>query len=744
MILIIMVLDALNENNERVLANNSCKGNYKCSFCGNKLFFVSKSKNGKVEHFRHEIECEYSLKFTSYYNLFINEFHYKWTKNLIKPEYLYRYWNMELYDIMTKNKEYYIIVRHNELKSSCYEKDKNIIWILDGSKRQFDINYVKYEAKTIKYIIKSNRRYDLGLISSNHKIFIDFGKNELCEIIKINHDIIECKLIKVNDFLDLYFKDIIKESLIYEDKPIELIGKYYGFNYIENYIISYNNEVNEYNNQQLKDRDDFNNKLKSYICNYNNLIELIKINIVSLQSEYNIEYYFLYDVHFDLDFYKKVAIDYYKIQYKPKHNHFKITKIISNYIKTDFDIFISENLNKIKINKDINKNLEKDNEQIKNKISELDNINTQIKKMNLKSETKLKQYNINNFNIEGHLNLLLNKNKELNVNIKNIYNNQILQELKKNKNKYEQIEMEINNYKEKHLLLKEIIDNINKNNSDNNKLLDDKTISKKLYKNNESILTEKNNEIRNIINQLKNTKKNTNEYKILETELTTKTNLLKTFKVNMLNDTNMLEIYNDKLNEYNNIIDSYKNDLNVLDNLINNYNIDVINLDTQTEIYKTELEHNLIIIKDLQTLINNNKKYKQNLCKINEYNNKIIINEKNINDNNSQISNISYNNILEIKKESHHITSFVLKNDSQIIINKYYYVNYDNIIDFNNKYCRKICISSIGKMNNIFQSIYCIKCNNLTTRLNKEQQTYIINNIETYDITKLQYCNSCI
>ena len=52
-----MVFIAFNDKNEIIFANNSSKGKYKykCVFYNDNIFYVKKSIDNKIEHFRHSI-----------------------------------------------------------------------------------------------------------------------------------------------------------------------------------------------------------------------------------------------------------------------------------------------------------------------------------------------------------------------------------------------------------------------------------------------------------------------------------------------------------------------------------------------------------------------------------------------------------------------------------------------------------------------------------------------------------------
>ena len=138
-----MVFIALNNENELIFAHNSSKGKYKCIFCNDKIFFVNKSKNNKIAHFRHEVLCKYSESINNNYDFYTNEFHFKWTRNLVKPEFLYGYWNnTDIADIINKNK-IKIIVRNKLLKESYYINDDTVIFIkiIDFSKKMYNFYF---------------------------------------------------------------------------------------------------------------------------------------------------------------------------------------------------------------------------------------------------------------------------------------------------------------------------------------------------------------------------------------------------------------------------------------------------------------------------------------------------------------------------------------------------------------------------------------------------------------------------
>ena len=71
-----MVFIAFNNKNEIIFANNSSKGKYKCVFCNHNIFYVKKSIDNKIEHFKHQIKCQAAEIINNNYNFYINDFHF--------------------------------------------------------------------------------------------------------------------------------------------------------------------------------------------------------------------------------------------------------------------------------------------------------------------------------------------------------------------------------------------------------------------------------------------------------------------------------------------------------------------------------------------------------------------------------------------------------------------------------------------------------------------------------------------
>jgi hypothetical protein len=421
-----MVFIALNNNNEIIFAHNSSKGKYKCIYCNEKIFFVNKSKNNKIAHFKHNILCKYSESINNNYDFYTNEFHFKWTRNLVKPEYLYGYWNnKDIADVINTNK-IRIIIRRQLLKENYYMNDENLIWILDGELRNGIIKQITYENNEIKYYFCNDNLYDLKMISSKHKIYIDYGLNQIIEIIpeniKFNYCI--CNIININDFITMYFDDIIYNPIEYINENLK-IQELYGYNFIENKIAEYNKEIK---NEQIMEENKYKlycEKLKNYIDNYNNLFNadkmaILKIDIThELTSNYDETYCFLYDEisDNDIDFYNKLCIDYhiftsdFKYRRSSKTNHFWLETNSKFINKSQIETFEELNNFYTQYCKKINTEYNKINKLIIDKyINKLD-FTHNIKCINCKISLKLLT-NDNLINITENINI--NNIKEFN------------------------------------------------------------------------------------------------------------------------------------------------------------------------------------------------------------------------------------------------------------------------------------------------------------------------------------------
>lgn len=321
-----MVFIALNNNSEIIFAHNSSKGKYKCIYCDDKIFFVNKSKDNKIAHFRHKVLCKYSESINNNYEFYTNEFHFKWTRNLVKPEYLYGYWNnKDIADIINKE-NIRIIVRRQLLKENYYMNDENIIWILDGELRNGIIKQITYENNEIKYYFCSDNLYDLEMISLKHKIYIDYGLNQIIEIIpnniKFNYCI--CNIININDFITMYYNGITYNTIKFINENLK-IQEYYGYVRMDEYIKGKNEQIYNSINNIL-------NKINNNELDYTNK-QLNKITKNRLEGLYDISYHNLYckKCKTKLNFLTQEQIN--KIFYEMNDEDFRDIIEIYNYCK---------------------------------------------------------------------------------------------------------------------------------------------------------------------------------------------------------------------------------------------------------------------------------------------------------------------------------------------------------------------------------------------------------------------------
>ncbi len=159
----------------------------------------------KKSHFRHEkgFSCDLESIYvdglnnsnnlnnlnTFYKDTYLNPFYEKWTSNIIKPNYLFHYWNnAKIADIIQKHNhiDNVFVIRHNLISVKNYMADQNVIWILDGKKRSDKLSScilykVIYEDNSISYYYKSGS-FDYDYIGENHQVYLDMGKNQLLKI----------------------------------------------------------------------------------------------------------------------------------------------------------------------------------------------------------------------------------------------------------------------------------------------------------------------------------------------------------------------------------------------------------------------------------------------------------------------------------------------------------------------------------------------------------------------------------
>jgi hypothetical protein len=264
-----MVLVAY-KNGEIISAQEALKGKYDCIACKGELIYVSPSHTKstgleRMSHFRHNTDCSYSniFKEKDYYS----EFNQKWTMELVNANNLYKYWgNKNIADIIN-NEGTIIVVKNNLIKNTEYV-NKEIVWILNQEKRLGEIKKIMYDDGEERYFYQTKgKRYDLNMIPKKHKIYLDGGLNELIEITKISMDRIECKIVKVENFLEKNFQDITKTELIYENKGYE-IETINGYQLIEKKVEELNEKLDKEIIEIKKKKLNFIVNLKEYIENY--------------------------------------------------------------------------------------------------------------------------------------------------------------------------------------------------------------------------------------------------------------------------------------------------------------------------------------------------------------------------------------------------------------------------------------------------------------------------------------------
>lgn len=251
-----MVFIALDKTaNVIVIADNARKEtDYNCCHCDDLLTHVNASINyRRISHFRHNkgSDCALDREFTSNNHHYTNLFHIKWTRNLIKPEYLYRYWNnANIADICNKNKTRFIV--RSVLVKTTYMPNETIKYILDGNERK-GILYNLEISENINELFYFSKEYDFNIISLNHEIYIDYGLNELIKINRNNSQtfgnniMYRCELIDINAFLEQNFTDIMIKKLHFKNEPLIIKHKFINNN-IKDLIIEHNTKIdNEIN-----------------------------------------------------------------------------------------------------------------------------------------------------------------------------------------------------------------------------------------------------------------------------------------------------------------------------------------------------------------------------------------------------------------------------------------------------------------------------------------------------------------
>ena len=213
---------------------------------------------------------------------------------------------------------------------------------------------------------------------------------------------------------------------------------------------------------------------------------------------------------------------------------------------------------------------------------------------------------------------------------------------------------------------------------------------------------------------------------------------------NLLNNINNdFIIYHNNLNN----TDLLKQYINVINNTDNQYNNKINTINYKIYLHKNDTE---ILIKLLLNIINNLKKYKLNLYKL-QKNTKINKNSKNLkqyihkilayknicnNKLNNSLTNLlkKEQNTIELVKKINYLSNILKKNDN---ILKNLEISINNTQNKKDKNLLKIFYNNINKNNLIFVKkleLYYLKLNNLTNKIdtNTNINDKLLNELEHY------------
>jgi energy-coupling factor transporter ATP-binding protein EcfA2 len=236
---------------------------FKCLNCRDTLQFVNGyerthnvgfKQTTVTAHFRHMSSnpCEYENNIDTYLGNHSGLFHKMWTFDLIKSEFLFRYWyNLHICDIKTPNGTFVFVRDAHQTQHCINEKEmyssSKPLWILNGEKRPFNLHrynktlYITFVGKT-----------DIPFFSENHSVFLDTNTDKLVEI-HLNtppHSIYGyvATLVDYNVFLEKIFNGCILPSASYDrpyfDIRIRDIATIDQSNILNNDFISYYTIVN--------------------------------------------------------------------------------------------------------------------------------------------------------------------------------------------------------------------------------------------------------------------------------------------------------------------------------------------------------------------------------------------------------------------------------------------------------------------------------------------------------------------
>ena len=138
--------------------------------------------------------------------------------------------------------------------------------------------------------------------------------NELIEIIDVSLDKIKCNIIKLDDFLNMYFKDIIKNDFEYNDNNYE-IKIFNGYKLLEEKAIQFNNLINNKIIKMKYSKSSLFENIKKYSEDYENK----PLKPIIFKSNKDEKYYvFKENNNYDIDFFKnlvKLYIKYNQVKY---------------------------------------------------------------------------------------------------------------------------------------------------------------------------------------------------------------------------------------------------------------------------------------------------------------------------------------------------------------------------------------------------------------------------------------------
>jgi hypothetical protein len=611
---------------------------------------------------------------------------------------------------------------------------------------------------TLLLLGKFNSNNDLEKIINCYQEYFVFKVKKKTTLLYLDTKILHLFLkkgfdIKYRNFIFLFLKNNIKTT----NSSYKFINKFDNKT-LDNYILQKINKLFNNNDYDIKNIENIIN-ISDRIIKKNNLFKLIEKNIIKLENNFyanttlsrflhtkNIFNYFKYDgiiINNSIDknrLYSLISINYYNKNYNLISNlnksdlkqiSTKCTIILTekNNINTWIDL-IKYSIHENKIYKIITK---KDLKNLYNK--DILNIDFLIINVNFINNKYFKNY-YNKYNVENNksfCNLIINSiydnlfNKNiLNEKLNNLYifkwNNIIFDDIEKiqyiDKNNFINY-LSTNNIK--YYLLN---NNINDSNNINNKILD--------YVINNSIINIKNKIDNEFVYTNNINIEYDNFYNFIKKELLIKDNKESNIIYNFIK----VSLDNNELNLYKNLFDLEDNKKKSLF-LMNssNYNFNINTIDQLSNI--NELYYNNLITKEYEKLeiLNNffkNKDEKDSCTNfINEYFNKKIINDNEINE-----------NILITK----------IKSD----INKYkskieYFQNIINNLELNNYVC-SICMENIDNNNLCIINCGHSFCKNCLTNYVIQQDkkckcpicrdSFLLNNVyvpikNKYDIEKI-------